>query len=385
MNLDTTSPEKNAPARPASTAGTPTQPGWTEGPAGVRMAPDSSQRPLHLGVGHIPMSQRVWHNALMTMDHLLTRKLADKWIGPMRKKHLARVMAHLEKRGPGTLYPIDRRRDLTPEQFHREYLLRGIPVVLEGAAKEWGCCKKWSLKYFAEHYGEDKVTVAQGYPQHQAGGPKNYILMKDVLDNKNSDNMKYLRFHPMLALHPELTADFPYEWFKRHKKRWHLYTHMQFFIGTKGTTTGTHDSQMANLFVMVHGEKTWYLHPTNYTAFMDPPTTRSVFRLGRHNTGKVFEDPYRVLDGYKVHLKQGDILWNPPFYWHSVENLTDTIGVGFRWNDKRLAMQQHFTMFMLDWLAIDPSWFYMCKVGRDETRRMLGKGGSGKNLSTPST
>jgi hypothetical protein len=158
MNLDTTSPEKNAPARPAATTGTPAQPGWTEGPAGVRLAPDSSQRPLHLGVGHIPMSQRIWHNTLMTMDHLLTRKLADKWIGPMRRKHLARVTAHLEKRGPGTLYPIDRRRDLTPEQFHREYLLPGIPVVLEGAAKDWGCCKKWTLEYFAQQYGEDKVT-----------------------------------------------------------------------------------------------------------------------------------------------------------------------------------------------------------------------------------
>lgn len=360
-------------------------PATVEGPAGVRVATSVAGRPRFIGEGHITLRDRAVHNALMVADHLMSRGLADKLVAPLRRNHLARVTRHLERRGPGTLWPIDRRKDLTPEEFHREYLLPGIPVVLDGAAKDWGCTGKWTLPYFAEQYGDDKVTITSGIPHHDPRIAKDFVLMRDVIEQKDPENVKYLRFHPMLALHPELADDFPYEWFKRMKKRWHPYSHLQFFIGTKGTQTGTHDSQMANLFVMVSGEKTWYLHPTNYTAFMDPPTSRSVYRLSRHNTGRVFEDPYRVLDGYVVHLKEGDVLWNPPFYWHSVENLTDTIGVGFRWNDKRLAMRQSFTMFMLDWLAVDPTWFYMFRVGRDETKRMLGKGGSNRRAATPAT
>ncbi|MFK7742054.1 MAG: hypothetical protein AB8H80_17190 [Planctomycetota bacterium] len=50
-----------------------------------------------------------------------------------------------------------------------------------------------------------------------------------------------------------------------------------------------------------------------------------------------------------------------------------TIGVGFRWNDKRLAVRQSLTMFLLDWMAIHPTWFQMFKMSRSETRRMLRK------------
>ena len=347
----------------------------TEGPFGVRLARDSVGRPRLLGKGAIPFKDRCISNALMVADHLLSRRLAEKYVAPHRGKHLAKVRRHLEANGPGTLYPIDRRNNLSPEEFRREYLLPGIPVVLAGAAKDWPCIGKWTLDYFAAHYGDDKVTITSGVPYHDPRIEREYVLMREVIENANPEDLKYLRFHPMLALHPELVDDFPYGWFATQKGRRHLYTQLQFFIGTKGTQTGTHNSQMANLFVMVSGEKIWYLHPPAYTAFMDPMTSRSVYRLSRHNTGQVFEQPYWPLDGYKVHLREGDVLWNPPFYWHSVENLTDTIGVGYRWNDKRLAVSQSLTMFLLDWLAINPTWYHMFKVGRDETRRMLRKGG----------
>lgn len=348
-------------------------PETTAGPFGVRRARDADSRPRELGRGAISLRDRMLSNALMIADHLVSRRIAERFVAPRRARLLDKVRRELEAAGPGTLYPIDRRTDLTPEQFHREYLLPGIPVVLAGAAKQWPCTGKWTLDYFAEHYGDDQVTITSGVPHHDPRVDRRHVQMRDVIRNADPEDIKYLRFHPMLALHPELLDDFPYEWFLRQKGRRHLYSHLQFFIGTKGTQTGTHNSQMANLFVMVSGKKVWYLHPPAYTAFMDPMTSRSVYRLSRHNTGRVFEEAYRPLDGYEVHLEEGDVLWNPPFWWHSVKNLTDTIGVGFRWNDKRLAMRQSMTMFLLDWLAVDPTWYRMFRIGRDETRRMLRK------------
>ena len=40
---------------------------------------------------------------------------------------------------------------------------------------------------------------------------------------------------------------------------------------------------------------------------------------------------FEYISGYSVHLEPGDVLWNPPYYWHAVENIGKSIGVGYRW------------------------------------------------------
>lgn len=323
----------------------------------------------NLGRGDISAGSRFAQNALMAMDTFMPHVLSQKLMRGPRDRVQRSVQAQLEKKKAGVIVPIPRRRNLDPEEFYREYLRKGVPVVMEGAANDWVCRKKWTMQYFADRYGDDEITVTTGEVQTSSGSVRTAVTLRDVIENKDQSDMKYLRFHPLIAIHPELADDIPFDWFEKYKGRKSMFSQSQFFIGTQGTATGMHNSQLANLFAMVSGEKDWFLFPTSYTALMDPPVTHSVYRLSRHNTGQVVEPAYAKLDGYRVHLKAGDVLWNPPFYWHSVCNLTDTIGVGYRWNDYRLSVKMHPMMWFLDNFARDPSWYTMIKACREENRK----------------
>jgi len=326
---------------------------------------------------------RALYNSLTVLDHMLPRKLAVRWLAGARERVHVKIRDELQGRPESALTPVIRRRNLGPDEFFHEYLRPGIPVVMEGMASDWPCCGKWTFDFFADRYGDEPVVLTDGVVPHVPSVARRYAMLRDILRSDAGPLAKYLRFHPMLALHPELTDDFPLQWFETYKHRRSLYSHVQFFIGAKGTATGLHNSQMCNLFVMVHGEKEWALYPTTYTPFMDPQTTRSVYRLSRHNTGNFIEPGLGRLDGYLVHMRPGDVLWNPPFYWHSVRNLTDTIGVGYRWNDQRLAARQSLCMLLLDFFATDPTWFKIWRIGVEERRQMLRRRHRGIGVTEP--
>jgi len=57
----------------------------------------------------------------------------------------------------------------------------------------------------------------------------------------------------------------------------------------------------------------------------------------------------------EVILKPGDVLFTPSFYWHKVENLTDTIGVGYRWLAFQSFMKSSKTQTLLTLLSNNPS------------------------------
>src|ERR1700730_8615624 len=73
-----------------------------------------------------------------------------------------RMLAKASRGGEGDVYPVDRRRDLTPQQFREKYFVPGIPVVLEGAAAEWPAIKKWTPAYLNLLCGNDEIAVLDG-------------------------------------------------------------------------------------------------------------------------------------------------------------------------------------------------------------------------------
>ena len=65
----------------------------------------------------------------------------------------------MKKHGEGRIMPIERRKDLSLEEFKNHYVKKGIPVVLEGAANDWDCVKNWSLQYFKDLHGKDEIVL----------------------------------------------------------------------------------------------------------------------------------------------------------------------------------------------------------------------------------
>src|ERR1700683_3006698 len=87
------------------------------------------------------------------LDRFLPKKRVNMLLGRRKKAFFSRVNDELKANGAGKAIPIDRRKDLSLEEFKNHYRSKGIPVVMEGAAKDWDCVKKWSLEYFKELHG----------------------------------------------------------------------------------------------------------------------------------------------------------------------------------------------------------------------------------------
>src|ERR1700752_2767320 len=96
---------------------------------------------------NLTRGQRFKYGFYQLTDHFFGRK---KIFSNGRKKFYEGVLENMKKHGEGKIMPIERRKDLSLKEFNDHYVKKGIPVVLEGAANDWPCVKKWSLEYFKE-------------------------------------------------------------------------------------------------------------------------------------------------------------------------------------------------------------------------------------------
>ena len=97
---------------------------------------------------------------------------------------------------------------------------------------------------------------------------------------------------------------------------------------------------------------------------MDPDPAQNVYRNASYRQGgKVFNpfEPnyethplFEYIDRVHVELEPGDILYNPPYWWHAVKNHSDSIGVGYRWLAPFQSLRTSPIYFNLDLTVTNP-------------------------------
>lgn len=130
----------------------------------------------------------------------------------------------------------------------------------------------------------------------------------------------------------------------------------QFIIGVGGKTfkettgTGWHCAMGSNYFVQIAGRKRWYyMDPKDSYLFQPLRNSVAAFMLNNNLMRFMKEEnpnhkefnshfPFRYTD-----LSPGDMLYNPPFQWHTVQNYPGlTMGTPIREKVYRLSFQQNF-------------------------------------------
>ena len=323
---------------------------------------------------HLRRGERLRYGYYQILDHFFGRDRVFRWHNKSRRKLYQKAHERLKASGHvGKLIPIERRTDLTLKELKRDYIRKGIPVVWEGAAKDWPCVKEWSLDYFKDRYGHEEIVMVD----HEAiESDFERLTLGDVINEIREETGRYYRFYPLIQRHPEHIKDFDYEWLLKARTRGTMDDEFEVFIGGKNTHTPLHNAFSANLFTQVYGEKEWVLYHPNYTMIQDPDPVENVYRSASSRQGGIFnpfkEDfskhpLYKYIDGVKVHLKPGDVLFNPPYWWHCVTNPTDSIGVGYRWFAPAYVWRQSPLYFSLDLCATNPSIWKSLKLIKTDT------------------
>jgi hypothetical protein len=212
------------------------------------------------------------------------------------------------------------------------------PVVLRGFAKDHACVRQWSPEYFLERYGDFRMwyssteqlfvenALLSDLIKNTLAGDKSRAYVENLSDIFNS----FPELHDQIGL--DHVADYLGDAASYHKIA-------QLFIGGPGTGAAFHCANELNCFLQIYGQKKWtFVHPRYSFAMYSTIFNKGIFvgSLVKHNAPRRFLEAkqplYNRIPKLQVVLDPGDMLINPPWWWHAVNNLGKaTIAIASRW------------------------------------------------------
>lgn len=243
---------------------------------------------------------------------------------------------------------VERREKLSVEEFDAEYRSEFKPVVISGLMNDWPAYKTWTFDLLAEKCGDVEVTVDSYSSQKvQKRTFSEFVqLMKDNAAKKGEPF--YLQEWLYKAISPQLIEDLPELAIADYDFRRNLYgeaisTNHQLWIGQKGGATRVHqDSYLIDVMhAQIVGEKHWSILKPNVTL-----KKRADGSLDFERMVKEHRDDFT----WAV-CKPGDVIYLPALWWHRINLLSDSIGLGRKCLDQA-NLQEHMRLRLNEILAL---------------------------------
>lgn len=267
--------------------------------------------------------------------------------------------------------PTVNAEEISGEAFWRTYVQTNTPVIIKGGAKHTSAYKTWSMEMFRERFGNFKVNIANQSKNDELS----YGTFKDVVDSKQGDERLYVTFYSnIFSTYPELIDELGCLEFRQYMGgKAALFAGAQLFLGAKAATgSGAHCADGNNLFFQIRGKKKWtFVHP-DYLYLMYPMLNRFFLFCGsflKHDYSDQYLDEYAPLQKYcpkcEAVLEPGDILLNPPWQWHAINNITeDTVAVATRWS----LVKQKRSNTLFDFMQLTSSHVWRMKFNLLESK-----------------
>jgi ribosomal protein L16 Arg81 hydroxylase len=230
--------------------------------------------------------------------------------------------------------PVDIIDQITPEEFHHEYVKVGKPAVLKNYAKDWPAINRWTYDYMRDKAGSQKVKLHGKWQDNDPTAiempPVKEVPFSEYLDmlehNVESD-LRIFLFNLFKEV-PELKEDFNYPPIMEG----YLKDHPYLFFGCAGSDVRLHyDIDMSNVFItQFGGKKRVTLFDQNQSKFLYklPFTTHSAAEL--RNIDEVKYPTLKFATGSQCVLNPGDTLFMPGGIWHYMEYLEGSFSLSLR-------------------------------------------------------
>lgn len=214
-----------------------------------------------------------------------------------------------------------------PDQFVKNYIQQPFPVVLRSFLSDENELTKWSFESVLAEYGEEQVLLTtkekDGFEGKlsQVRDPNVYCHNSEFLFQRYPHLQEGLGFDRLAALSGGM-----------------LPAYSQLFIGRKGTGTPFHSAAVWNWFFMLDGRKRWYFVDPTHSLLLYPVMSMGQLASMSHCSypDRYNRDAYPLFEHcpvYSVVLEKGDVLLNPPWWWHAIDNLSEeSVSVATRWH-----------------------------------------------------
>ncbi|PRD46431.1 cupin-like domain-containing protein [Sphingobacterium haloxyli] len=232
------------------------------------------------------------------------------------------------------LKPVNSISGISPNDFVRDYLNKGQPVIIKDfISKESPCWQKWSYDYFKEIAGSEQIDIygrEEESQNHAASPPVGRMSFAEYLDKISTEPTELRLFlFNLIKIRPELKNDVIYNDVTDGKVlQWLPYM----FFGGEGSATRNHfDIDMSHVFIsQFQGTKRIWLFPNNQSDLMYklPYNFHSIANL---KTSSYDEYPaLKLLDGYEAVINPGDTLYMPAGWWHYIQYDTEGYSISVR-------------------------------------------------------
>ena len=187
------------------------------------------------------------------------------------------------------------------------------PFVVRNYNPESPAIQEWSLDWFSENYG-DFLCSSTDASDHT---PRR---LSDLLSENHYINFldRILRVHPELKEQidaDDVTSELP-------QLLGIEPTYNELFIsGKSGSGSGFHNHSVWNFFFQIAGAKEWTLIDPEFSHLVYALSNKLEFGTQIGMTEDFSPFPlYEFCPRYKVTLNPGDLLFNPPMWWHRIKN-----------------------------------------------------------------
>ena len=203
------------------------------------------------------------------------------------------------------------------------------PIHVPEFCRDSVAAQEWSPEYFRQRFADVNLRVATDlFAFTEMGIPE----IVDRILSGDPEKQRYVQAVSDIFLdHPEIFDDLPMaNIFNIQKKGYHG---AELFFGGVNTGSTWHAANEWNFFLQIYGEKQWKLLRPEYTMSMKPAFQKDLIYVTSLAYG--YENPKHI-STYETTLKPGDLLIVPPWWWHCVQNTTQsTIAVSIRYRTLR--------------------------------------------------
>lgn len=236
--------------------------------------------------------------------------------------------------------PIPAVDHLDQETF-RSCHAEGRPLIVRGAVRDSKAFATWSSEYFVSLFGDRKVSLfikdrdAPDYSHNEAR--KEWMELHRAVELMRGDRVDGRRHHYLQNKYipeefPELADDLELPpWIDRPE----LLTKFNLWYGGAGNVTPLHFDPDNNFLAQIRGSKHLTLFdPRQFDILYPDMEARQAFISKVDIVQPDWPERFplvrqaRALEGL---LEPGDVLYIPPFWWHLVRSLEESMSVNFWW------------------------------------------------------
>ena len=301
---------------------------------------------------------RVYCLILFT-EHILGEKNAN-CIFRKTKLSYEKKLQQINENNQSKIFDVDQ-GEINLTSFQDHYLNSNKPFLFKSVAESWPCCKNWTPEFFTETYPNYNIKLYQarkGLARYNK--PDETIKLSHFIKAIKAGDQRYMNFSPLLTKYPELQRDLNHDWLHRMRSDNKIKAEYTLFIGGKGSMTPVHCEPTGNFFIQVYGRKKWTLYPADSWPILKPPASRKFYFYSGINPANIDLTKFPLgmkLDKFEFILEPGDILWNPPFMWHQVENIGLSIGVSYKIDNFLRSIKASPFLMALSLMATNPNVF----------------------------